>query len=282
MPEEIKEDTSALEAEVEKSLDEDTNSEATTEETSEEKVDSTEKLDSEKTVEETETSEKVEDKDDEDRFDKHPRFQKLIQERDLAKQERDEAISEAREAKVIKETLGEMSLDELKNLKNASGLLKKYPKLREQIQKQLDEYPYGNEEVKGEVDSLKSEIAKDREERLLDKYDTQVDKLMIDKKVGNDIKTIVKEILDNRVVNQRISLENVPKAFEKVLKDIETFQRKTLASHIEDRGKIKNIPATTKSKGKETVTKKEPEETEDLVNDIASELKSSSKEFGEE
>jgi len=275
MPEENL-DTAALEAEVEKNLGEETNSEAATEKTSEETVDSTEKLDSEKTVEETDTS-----KNDE-RFDKNPRFQKLIQERDLYKTERDEALTKAQEAKVIKETLGDMDLEELKNLKNASGLLNKYPKLKEAVQKQINEYPYGNEEVKGEFDQIKSEIAKDREERALEKYDTQVDKLMMDNKVDDTMKSIVKEILDNRVVNQRLDLNSIPKAFEKVLKDVESFRRKTLASHVEDKSKEKSIPSTTKSKGKEIVTKRESEETVDLVDDIAKELKSASSKFGEE
>ena len=286
MPEELEvTDTAKLEAEVEKNLDEDTKSEATAEKTSEEKVDSTEKLDSEKTVEETEASEKEEGKEakeDDERFDKNPRFQKLIQERDTLKQERDEAKRAVDEAKVIQETLGDMSLDELKNLKNASGLLKKYPKLRAEIQKQLDEYPYGTEEVKVEFDNIKMELAKDREERALEKYDNQVEKLMIDKKVDTNIKSLVKEILDNRVVNNRLGLNDIPKAFDKVLKDIETFQRKTLASHIEDKAKEKTIPASTKSKGKEVLTKKEPEDTGELIDDIATELKAASSKFGEE
>jgi len=270
------EDTPASESAAEEKEEAQTPPEDTTPSKSEE-----EKAPSEEKIEEK--TEKEEKTGEDQRFDKHPRFQKLIQERDIYKQERDEALREAQSSAKIKEVLGDMDLDELNKLMNARGLLNKYPKLREQIQKSIDEYPYGNEEVKGEFDSIKSEIAKDRTERLLEKYDNMVDKLISDKKIDKDNEELVKEMLHYRVSRSNINdLNQVPKIFDSVVKDLEKVRRGTLAKHIEDKSKENGIPPTTKSKSKHTIASKKEESTEDVINDIASELKKSSSNFGEE
>ena len=273
MPEDL--DTSRLEEEVAK-IDGEETLETTTEETSEEKAKSTRTDTSLKTEEEAETSEKKEGKvEEEDRFDKHPRWQQL-------KQERDEALNQAKLNQEIRDKLGEMPADEILRLKNAGELLRKYPELATKIQKLVDEHPYGNEENIRSIEEVKQRQDELEQKLILKDYDSEVDKLVIKHKVDKDLEPYVKEILDNRVVNQKIKLTDVPKAFENVLKDIEKIRRKTLASHIESKEHESRVPASTTDKGKVLTSKKESAELGDIIAEMAEGLKAGSAPFKEE
>lgn len=271
-------DTSRLEEEVAKISDEETVSDTTTEKTSEETEKSTRTDTSLKTEEETETSEKDKtdkEEDEETRFDKHPRWQQL-------KQERDEALNQARLNQEIRDKLGEMSADEILRLRNAGELLRKYPELANKIQKIIDEHPYENEETNRSIDEVKQRQDELEQKIILKDYDNEVDRLISKNKVDKDLEPYVKEILDNRVVNQKIKFTDLPKAFENVLKDIEKIRRKTLASHIENKEKEQRIPTSPTDRGKVTTSKKESTELGDIVSELTEGLKAGTAPFKEE
>ena len=267
-------DTTQLEEEVAKVTEEEPASETTTEKTSEEEVESTRTDTSLKTEEETETS-KEKEEDEETRFDKHPRWQKL-------KQERDEALERARETDTLRQQIGDLPVEDILRLKNAGELLRKYPELAEKVQKVIDEHPYGNEEVNRSLEDIRTRQQRIEDGLLLKEYDNKVDKLLSEHKVDKDIEPYVKELLDNRVVNKKIKLVDLPKAFEGVIKDIEKIRRKVLASHIESKGRETEVPASPKEKGKVIATKKESVETEDIIEELAQGLKSAGKTMVEE
>lgn len=267
-------DTERLEEEVAKVTEEETVSEPTTEETSEEDAKSTRTDTSLKTEEETETSKETEE-DEETRFDKHPRWQQL-------KQERDEAVTRAGEADTLREQLGDLSAEDILKLRNAGELLRKYPELAEKVQKIIDEHPYGNEEVNRSLDEIRARQQILEDGLLLKDYDAQVDRLLDEYKVDKSITSYVKELLENRVVNKRIRMEDVPRVFEDVIKDIEIIRRKILVSHIKNKSEEQEVPASPKEKGKVITTKKESAETEDIIDELAQGLKSAGKTLVEE
>lgn len=272
-------DTQKLEEEVAKVTEEETASETTTEKTSEEEAESTRTDTSLKTEEEAEaskeTKEEKPEEDEETRFDKHPRWQKL-------KQERDEALDRVRESDTLRQQLGDLPVEDILKLRNAGELLRKYPELADKVQKVIDEHPYGNEEVNRSLDEIRTRQQKIEDGLLLEKYDVKVDKLLAEHKVDKDIVPFVKELLENRVSLKRIKMDDIPKAFEEVMKDIEKIRRKVLASHIENKSREQEVPASPKEKGKVIATKKESAEAEDVIEELAQGLKSAGKTMIEE
>ena len=269
--------TEKLEEEVAKLDGEETKSETTADKTSEKKETSEEestRTDTSLKTEEEESKE-VKEEDEDTRFDKHPRWQKL-------KQERDNAIDKSRQFDELKGKLEDFEVDELTKLKEAGKLLRKYPELAEKVQKVIDEHPFDNEAVKGEISDVKQSLEKLQSDILLEKYDSAVGKLISENKVDKELEPLVKEVFDNRVINQKISFGDLPKAFEKLLKDINLIQRKTLASHIKVKSEETRVPATPTQKGKMIAQKSESAEAQDVVEELTQGLKSSTAEFKEE
>lgn len=272
-------DTEKLVEEVDKVTgEEETSSESTTEEKPTEEKTSEEKSSEEEVSEDTtslkseeESSEEKEGKEeeketDDTRFDKHPRWIKL--------RERAEAAEgKAKQAEKLEEAIGDMSTEELGRLQKAGGLLRKYPALAEKVQDVIDKHTYGNEETKGEIDSTKQEISDLRHEIALDKYDRQIVDLVDEHKVDKEIAPLVKEVLENRVMNQKLTSKQVPQAFEKALKDVNLAYRKKLASHIEAKKSEREVPASPGKKGKVIITKKESAEVGEVIDELAEGLK---------
>lgn len=278
MPDGEELDTTALEQAVDKVTTEEVEEEATTskEETKPETSTETDTPKEETAEEEGKEKVKEEETEEDTRFDKHPRWQKLMR-------ERDEALQRAEEARDLKEKIGSLSPDDILRLSQAGKLLQKYPELAKQVQETLDKYPYGTAEFKTEIDKIKSEQAQFRQEQLLEKYDKSVNDLITQYKVDKDTEDLVREMLDNRVIRKGISdIKEVSKEFEGLMKDIDKFRRKTLASHIEDKKKLPNVPASAKERGKVMTTKKESTEPIDIVNELADGLKSASSQTVEE
>lgn len=222
-----------------------------------------------KTEDESKEEEKKEEVTDEDtRFDKHPRWQKL-------QQERNEALDKARQFDELKTKLEGFETDELTRLKEAGKLLRKYPELADKVQKTIDEHPFGNEEVKTEVTQVKQELMKMQQDLALEKYDNTVEKLISEHKVDKEILPFVKELFDNRVINQKAGFNDLPRIFDKTVKDVEMIRRKTLANHIESKSKETKVPASPTDRGKAIISKKESAEFEDVASEIAAGLKSS-------
>ena len=276
-------DTTALEAEAAKAAGE--GNEANEEDSApskETKEEETSKEDTSADSLKTEEEPKEEVKDDETRFDKHPRFQQLKQQRDdaLSQSERDK--TELSELRSLKEKIQDMSPDELVGLRNAANLLKKNPELAEKVRKVINEHPYEKEEINNALKTIETRQGELEQKLVLKEYDETVGKLLTDNKVDKDDEAMVKEILDNRIVNQRINMKDVPKALEQVIRDVEKFRRKTIASHIETRSKETRIPVSPAQKGKMIATKKESAEQGDVIEELTNGLKGAHANFQEE
>jgi hypothetical protein len=283
--------TEALEQEVAKVTGEESQEETTTskDEAKEEETNDSSSTDSHKPDKEEEVSEETEDKeketkeddkedkeDEETRFDKHPRWQKL-------KQERDEALAQAQEALDYRQKLGGISADEMVRLKQAGELLRKYPTLAKNVQKMLDEFPYGNEEVTVKLNEFSQKINNLEQEKILEKYDRTVDSLISEQKIDKDVQGLVKEILDNRVIKNKIKDdEGVKKEFTSLMKDIERLGRKKLAGYMENKKSEKKVPANVPSRGKAMGTKSEATDEKSIIEELADGIKSGSSQFGEE
>jgi len=252
--------------------EEETTQETATEETStEEKTEETQSR--EETSEDTtsikseeETQETEKETEEDTRFDKHPRWIKLRERAETAEER-------AKVANALEEKLGDLPIEELTRLRNAGSLLRKYPELATKVQKVIDEHTYVNEETKGEIDAIRQETADLRYDLALDKYDKVVDKLISENKVDKDIEPLVKEVLENRVINQKLDAKDIPQAFEKALKDVNLAYRKKLASHIETKKSETKVPASPAQKGKVIVTKSEATDVGSVVNELAEGLK---------
>jgi hypothetical protein len=257
---------------------EETSTEEKTEETQsqEETSEDTTSIKSEEETKETEKTEETEKENLEEvpqRYDKDPAWQRIKTQRDTFQTERDEALKRASVADDLEEKLGDISVEELAKYKNVGSLLRKYPELAQEIQKKVDEHNYGNEEQKTEISSIKKEQQDLRNEIALDKYDKQVDKMISENKVDKDIEPLVKEVLANRVVSQKIFTKDLPRTFEKVLKDVNLAYRKKLASHIETKKTEIKVPASPTQKGKVIVTKSEATDAGSVAQEIAEGLK---------
>ena len=265
---------SKLEEEVAKITDEETPSEPTTEKGPPEEQPSEEKKPSEEETPGTETPLKTEEKpkeeeaptEDDTRFDKHPRWQKITK-------ERDEALVTVKELTALKEVTGELTTEEVSRLSKAGQLLRKYPALAEKVQKVIDDHNYGNEETKTEIESVRRETEDLKIELALDRYDKSVDKLIAEHKVDKEIEPLLKEVLENRVINQKLGTQDIPKEFEKALKDVNRAYNKKLASYIVDKSGQQKVPASPKERGKVPIVKKEPEEVHDVIDALTEGLK---------
>lgn len=277
-------DAEKLASEVAKAVDEDTTSAPTTEkepqeeESSEEASSRTEtslKTEKEESGEEKEEKEE-ETKDEDTRFDKHPRFIKLRTERDEAKTRYEEAQTSLAKLQELEAQLGGFTPDEMKRLQEAGTYLKKYPALAEKVQELLDNYQYGDEKVKTEIDTVKQRQDKLESDLVLEKYDATIGKLISQHKIDKDIEPLVREIVDNRVILNKAKLGDISKIFDKTLKDIEIFRRKTIASYAEDKNNIPKVPQTATQRDKVIVAKKEPESIEDVISELTDGLKKAS------
>jgi len=280
-------DTSVLEAEAAKAAGEDMpaedsapSNEEQQEETS--KEDST-SADSLKTEEEPKKEEKEQDEEGVlSPFDRHPRFQQLKQQRDEYLNRSKQQEKELSELRSLKEKMKDMSIDELEGLRNAANLLRKNPELAEKVRKVINEHPYEKEEINLALKTIENRQEELETKLILKEYDETVGKLLTTHKIDKDDESMIKEILDNRVVNQRIDMKNVPKALEQVVKDVEKFRRKTIASHIETRKNETKVPVSPAQKGKMIATKKESAEKEDIIEELATGLKDAHANFQEE
>lgn len=264
-------DTSVLEQEVEKLIEEESGegtSSIKSEESSqkdEEKGKETE----EKTPDEGTSSIKSEpeEKSDNERFDKHPRWIKL-------RQERDAALEKAQRLDEFETKFGGLKPAEIEQIKNSGQTLRKYPELAEKIRTVIDEYKFGTAETKSEISATKEEIAALREQIAFDKYETSVEKLVSEHNVSKDVLPLARELLDNRVVNQKLQMKHLPGAFEKVLADIEIVKKKTLASYVKDKSSRAKVPGSPKDKGKFIAEQSSAGDEESVVNEIAEGMKS--------
>lgn len=275
-------DAEKLASEVAKVVDEDTTSAPTTEKETSEKKEET----SEETSTRTETSLKTEEEEteaetkekagDEDRFDKHPRFIKLRTERDEAKTRYEEAQTSLAKLQELETQLGGFTPDEMKRLQEAGTYLKKYPALAEKVQELLDNYQYGDEKVKTEIDTVRQRQDKLESDLALEKYDATLDKLISQHKIDKDVEPLVREMVDNRVILNKAKLGDITKIFDKTLKDIEIFRRKTIASYTDDKNNTPKVPKTATQRDKVIVAKKESEDIEDVIGELADGLKKAS------
>lgn len=270
-------DAEKLASEVAKVVDEDTTPDPTTEkepqkeETSEETSPRTET--SLKTEEEPEDTGKA---GDEDRFDKHPRFIKLRTERDEAKTRYEEAQAGLVKLQELETQLGGFTPDEMKRLQEAGTYLKKYPALAEKVQELLDNYQYGDEKVKTEIDTVRQRQDKLESDLALEKYDAILDKFISQHKIDKDVEPLVREMVDNRVILNKAKLGDISKIFDKTLKDIEIFRRKTIASYTDDKNNTPKVPKTTTQRDKVIVAKQESEDIEDVIANFTDGLKKAS------
>lgn len=289
-------DTSKVEEEVAKIVgdrDEETASDSTTEETSEKKEtseeestrpDSSLKTENDTTEEKVKEEEVKKDKDenDETRFDKIPRFQQLIQKEKEAAERAALYEESHRTLEEIRGKLGDLSADEISRYREVGKMLKKYPELAQKIEELVDGYEYGNAEVKNEINSLREEQEKLRQQMIMEKYDSAVDKLISDNKVEKEFVPLVKEIFENRVIAQQAGMKDLPKIFEKTLKDVDIFLRKKIASHIEDKNKEPKVPKSPAVRDKVIISDKEEVTTEDVVKGLTEDLKAASSKFERE
>lgn len=284
MPEEKVEEIEATEidADVAKALEgDDTQSDSTPEDKSSSKEETSTRTETSKKTEEEETEESKEEEvkeekkeevsEDDTRFDKNPRWKKMIEDRDNARSERDNALSEAQSLRELKTKLDGFQPEELGRLKEVGKLLKSNPELAKKVQEVIDGHDFRNAEVKGEINKISSELQRLEQERVLEKYDNTVNKLMSDNKVSDDLKPIVSELLETRVIKKQIPLEKVGNELKTILKQIDTFNRKTLASRVE----TKTVPPSPSNRGKAMTTKKESADTEDIIGELAEGLKAS-------
>ena len=278
----------SLEEEVANNGDTETLTETTTEKTDEKTSEevSTETETPQKTEETAKEAKKAEETEEDTRFDKHPRWIKRQQQLDEAQDKVRQYESEIPTLREFKERLGNLDVDEITRLKTASELLRKYPTLAEKVQKDIDEFQYGNEELKTKLQTIEDKQARFEEnqetQKLVERYDNEVGRLIKDSKVDKEIEPYVKELLDSRVINQRITIDKVPQAFEKVLKDIDLIVRKKMASHIETKKAELKVPKSPAQLDKVITSKNESTEAADVVDELTNALKSSRAEISSE
>lgn len=267
-------DASKLEEEVAKITDEEeTPSETTTEETppeektSEEKPSTEEPSGTETPLKTEEEPKKEEETEDDTRFDKHPRW---IQLRERA----ETAEKRAGVADELEEVTGGLGSEELKRLRTAGELLQKYPELSKKVQKVINEHPYDREQVDGELSDVRAR-QQDLEDKLaLRDFDDKTNRLITEHKVDKELQPLVKEVLENRVIGQKLNtLDKIPEIFEQVLKDIGKIQKTKLASYVKDKSKETKVPASTTQKGKVIAQKSEATDVHSVVNELAEGLK---------
>lgn len=221
--------------------------------------------------EESEEEEKTEETEEDTRFDKHPRFQKIIQ-------ERNDAVEKLNALKDFQDVMQGSDVTELKKIREASALLKKYPELATKVQKVIDEHQFGNEEVNTKFYELTNKINELETKQVVNDMVKETEGLISSAKLSKEEEPLFREILAARISQIRINdskdFPQIKKMFDKTIKDIENFRRKNIASHIETKTQEKTVPASATSKGKVTVTKKESAELEDVVGELAEGLKS--------
>ena len=276
-------DPTKLEQEVAKVMgEEETPSESTSEETpAEEKTEETpseetpsEDTTSLKSEEETAEEEKEEEEKEKDRFDKHPRFQELRQK--LA-----DAEEKIKAGVGFQEVVGDLSLEELKRLRTAGDLLRKYPQLAEKVRKVIDEHNYGNEETKSEIDSTRKQVQYLEDRIFIRDCNSRISGLMAEHEISKEDQPLLKELIENRLapiiadrnVNLDAVLEKVPEVFELSLKAINSFSRRKLASHVVSKKSEKKVPASTTKKGKVIAQKSEAADISSVVDELAEGLK---------
>ncbi len=274
-------DEKTLEAEVAKASEtEETEEESTPSKTSEKTEEKEETAEEEpsrtETSLKTEKEEPAAEETEEDtRFDKHPRWQKM-------KQERDDAVAEASSLRDIREKIGDFQVDELTRLKDAAKLLRDNPTLADKVREMIDKFPFENEAINNKFNQVIAEQTRINNQLVLEKYDTTVSRLMTDNKVDKDVEPIVKELLDNRVIKNSLTLDKVPDEVAKILKAVETIRRKTLASYVEVKKGEPKIPVSSTQRGKVILTKKESEEAGDVVDELTEGLRAARPEIKSE
>jgi len=213
----------------------------------------------------------VEENEEDTRFDKHPRFQKIIQ-------ERNDAVEKLNALKDFQDVMQGSDVSELKKIREASALLKKYPELATKVQKVIDEHQYGNEEVNAKFGELTNKITELETKQVVNDIVKETNNLISSAKLSEKEEPIFREILGARIAQLKINTSNdmpiIKKMFDKTLKDIENFRRTSIASHIETKTHETKVPASAITKGKVTVTKKESAELEDVVGELTEGLKS--------
>lgn len=261
----------ALNAEVDKDKGEETPSEPTPEETPAEKTE--EKPSEEEPSEDTPSLKSEEETPKEDtRFDKHPRWIERETKLKDTEQERDDASARVTELEGIEKKLEGLSPERLTQLVKAGTLLDKYPELSNKVNDLISNFDFEKTGHSSEVEELRQEVNELKSGTILDKYDREVDKLIGDSKVDKEIEPLVRELLDNRVANAKLTgVKEVAPLLEKVLKDVDLLQRKKLASRIVRKDPL--VPASPKDKSK-IQGKKESGEQEDVIEELAEGLKS--------
>ncbi len=217
----------------------------------------------------------AEETEEDTRFDKHPRWQKM-------KQERDDAVAEASSLRDIREKIGDFQVDELTRLKDAAKLLRDNPTLADKVREMIDKFPFENEAISNKFNQVIAEQTRINNQLVLEKYDTTVSRLMSDNKVDKDVEPIVKELLDNRVIKNSLTLDKIPDEVTKILKAVETIRRKTLASYVEVKKGEPKIPVSSTQRGKVILTKKESEEAGDVVDELTEGLRAARPEIKSE
>ena len=207
-------------------------------------------------------------------FANHPAWQKLLSERDEAKQLYGSLQEQIKSYEEVKNRLSGFDIQELENIKGAAKLLKQHPELAKKVQELIDTYPYGDSALKSEIDSVKSQLQNQQIEATLNKYDAMSEKLVSEKGYTGRMATLVKNMLQDTVIKKGLkSLDGVPKVFDNIVKEVEELQREILAGHVKTRQNDKKVPTTIKERDKVLTSKKESAEQEDIVSEIAAGLK---------
>jgi hypothetical protein len=120
---------------------------------------------------------------------------------------------------------------------------------------------------------VRSELQQMQESLALEKYDNAVDKLSKEHKLNENVAQLAKELLDNRVVQKKLGLKDIPNEYKSIVDNINKLSRSTLAGYVETKKTESRIPATPTNRGKGIPAKKESGEVEDVIGEIASGLK---------
>lgn len=255
---------------------EDTPSESTDEETSSPEDDDSSRTETSLKTEEPESEEEKEvaekvketakgDDEDDTRFDKHPRWKKM-------QEERDTALEQAKMASELKAKLEGFAPEELGRLKEVGKLLKSNPELAKKVQELVDGHDFRNAEVKGELTKLSSELQRMEQDRALEKYDNKVSSLLSTHKVPDELKDVVSELLESRVIKKQLTFDKIEGEFATIVKQFETANRKRIASHIETK-KSAPVPVSPSARGKVMTTKKEATGEKDIIDELSEGMK---------
>jgi len=195
------------------------------------------------------SSERVAQSEDNIPFHKHPRWQEVMEKARVA-EERSAQYQSQLEQYQSKMTEMERRFQQFSTPKPEVNPF--VAKLRE-IDPKYGEWAESIEGRASQAETLAQELQQMKYERLIERYESSVDKLHNEHKTAPEVRELIKDQLDAMAQSNRIGMKDLPQVYkslaDKYGKMFENLKRSTTANYVQDKAKDGASPAS-QPKGK--------------------------------